>query len=114
MANLLNETIEDLAKHNKTFDDVIGICGDDFQISIEDFKNLANKEYNDGYGGQEVASDLKIVGEDFWLERHEYDGSEWWEYKSIPNLNVLPMQTVKRVIGGCWDSLAKIQNDAEW
>lgn len=19
-----------------------------------------------------------------WLERHEYDGSEWWEYKTMP------------------------------
>ena len=57
---------------------------------------------------------LKNLGRDFWLERHEYDGSEWWEYKSIPNLNALPMQTVKRVIGGCWDSLAKIQNEDEW
>ena len=65
MANLLNETIKYLEKHNKTFDDVIGVCGDDFQISIEDFKKLANKEYDNGCGGQEVASDLKIVGKDF-------------------------------------------------
>lgn len=27
---------------------------------------------------------LIVVGKDFWLERHEYDGSEWWEFKSIP------------------------------
>lgn len=114
MANLLEETIEILEENGKSLDDIVGVCGDKFQISIEQFKELANKEYDDGFGGQEVAKDLKIVGNNFWLERHEYDGSEWWEYKSIPNLDSLPMQTVKRLIGGCWDSLAKIQNDNEW
>ena len=28
--------------------------------------------------------DLLIVGKDFWLERVEYDGSEWWEFKTMP------------------------------
>lgn len=111
MANLLEETIEALEENGKSFDDVIGVCGDKFQIPIEQFKELANREYNDGFGAQKVASDLKIIGKNFWLERHEYDGSEWWEYKTFPNLNNLPMKSVKRVIGGMWDSLSKIQND---
>ena len=25
-----------------------------------------------------------VVGNNWWLERHEYDGSEWWEYKQFP------------------------------
>jgi hypothetical protein len=25
-----------------------------------------------------------VIGSDWWLERHEYDGSEWWEFKSLP------------------------------
>ena len=91
MANLLKETIEILEENDKTFDDVIGVCGEEFQISIEDFKRLANQEYDDGYGSQEVAEDLVIVGKDFWLERHEYDGSEWWEYKSNFELSSLPL-----------------------
>ena len=28
--------------------------------------------------------DLLIVGDDWWLERHEYDGAEWWEFKTLP------------------------------
>ena len=24
------------------------------------------------------------VGDNWWLERAEYDGSEWWEFKTIP------------------------------
>jgi hypothetical protein len=29
---------------------------------------------------------LEIVGDDWWLERHEYDGAEWWEYKTKPSM----------------------------
>lgn len=25
-----------------------------------------------------------VVGKDFWLERGEYDGSEWWSFKTTP------------------------------
>ena len=28
--------------------------------------------------------DLIVVGKDFWIERHEYDGSELWEFKRMP------------------------------
>lgn len=114
MANLLEETIEALEENGKSFDDVIGVCGDEFQISIEEFKELANREYDDDYGTQEVAQDLKVVGKDFWLERYEYDGAEWWVYKTPPNLDNLPMKSVKRVIGGAWDSLSEIQENDEW
>lgn len=27
---------------------------------------------------------LKIVGDNWWLERHEYDGAEWFEFKTLP------------------------------
>ena len=56
-------------------------------MTVEDFIEHANFEYNDGYGIEEINTDLILVGKDFWLERHEYDGSEWWEYKSMPNVN---------------------------
>ena len=48
---------------------------------------ILNFEYDDGYGITEVNMGLKLVGKDFWLERHEYDGSEWWEYKTLPIYN---------------------------
>lgn len=35
-------------------------------------------------GSPQVAEDLLIVGDTWCLERHEYDGSEWWEYKELP------------------------------
>jgi hypothetical protein len=44
------------------------------------------------------------------LERGEYDGSEWWEYKELP---VKPLQhrAVKTVIGGMWASLERIETE---
>ena len=42
--------------------------------------------YDNGFGGAEVHGDLKIVGNDWWMERGEYDGSEWWEFKTLPKL----------------------------
>ena len=38
MANLYEETIGELQKHNKTMDDVIIICTNDYSISKENFK----------------------------------------------------------------------------
>ena len=84
MANLWEETIETLSNHNKSFDDVVTICGNDFQITKKEFEKYSKTEYDNGYGSPKVAEDLLIIGADFWLERHEYDGSEWWEFKKMP------------------------------
>ena len=56
-------------------------------MTVKEFLEHANVEYNDRYGLEEINTKLILVGKDFWLERHEYDGSEWWEYKSMPNIN---------------------------
>lgn len=98
MRNLGEETISLLKKHGKKWSDVVGVCGNDFQITKEQFLELADKRYDSGYGGNEVALDLKVVGKDFWLERNEYDGAGWWEYKEIPNLSALPIKKVDRII----------------
>jgi hypothetical protein len=108
--NLLKETINVLMTYDKTWSDVLWIGGDDFTISIEDFKKLANREYDNDFGAPKVAQDLKIVGEDWWLERYEYDGAEKWEYKSYPK-KPLEQKSVKRVItvNIGWDTLAEMQ-----
>lgn len=89
MANLLKETKEILERHSKTFDDIlfVGDKSDHTKMTVKEFLEHANVEYKNGYGVEEINTDLILVGKDFWLERHEYDGSEWWEYKSMPNVN---------------------------
>ena len=87
--NLLNETRDILLSNNKTFDDVlfVGDRATRTKMTVKEFLEHANVEYKNGYGIEEINTDLILVGKDFWLERHEYDGSEWWEYKSMPNVN---------------------------
>ena len=82
--NLKNETIRVLTRHGKHPNDIKWIGCHLFKIPINEFWKLADKEYDNGYGHAEVAQDLFIVGEDWWLERREYDGSEWWQYNIIP------------------------------
>ncbi len=92
--NLYKETIEVLTDNKKTFEDVVAICGNEFQITKDDFIKYSNTEYDSGYGASEVAEDLLIIGVDFWLERHEYDGSEWWEFKQMPKYKELPFKQI--------------------
>ena len=82
--NLLNETIEVLKGYKKTEQDVLWVGADKSYMTWDDFAKRADYEYDSGYGGQEINSHLLVVGKSFWLERHEYDGSEWWEYKEQP------------------------------
>ena len=65
MANLLKETKEILEQRSKTFDDVlfVGDGSTHTKMTVKEFLEHAN------------------------VHRHEYDGSEWWEYKSMPNIN---------------------------
>lgn len=42
-------------------------------------------EYDAGYGGQELYGNVWFEN-GTWLERGEYDGSEWWEHKVIPEI----------------------------
>lgn len=82
--NLKNSTLNVLKQHNKLPSDIKWVGCTSFKIPIEEFWELTDREYDAGYGGVEVAEDLIVVGESWWLERHEYDGSEWWEYKELP------------------------------
>lgn len=52
--------------------------------SIEVLTNFLNEiEYDNDYGCQELFG-MILTNKNSWLERGEYDGSEWWEYRTIP------------------------------
>ena len=84
MTNLLRETQAALKSHKKTPTDVRFVMAYDKGVSWTEFATVADIEYDGGYGGNEIATSLKVVGDDWWLERGEYDGSEWWEFKTLP------------------------------
>jgi len=90
--NLLQETISNITEHDRSVDDVQYVSRstsgwDDIEpewCTWEEFASRADFEYYAGYGGEEINTSLKVVGSNWWLERHEYDGSEWWEFKTMP------------------------------
>lgn len=88
MTNLLTETIEELNRYGMSENDVVWVGFRDIAtMPWEDFKTIASKfNYNSSYGIEEVRTDLVIVGENWWLERATYDGSEWWEFKTLPTM----------------------------
>lgn len=83
--NFLEETTRELEYNGKTWNDVRFIRTSNEQVQdIEKFKKSMDFIYNDDFGSPEIPEDLIIVGDNWWLERHEYDGKEWWEYKELP------------------------------
>lgn len=110
MANLWKETIECLNENGKTFDDVLFIKGDNFDITKDNFEGVAKKtNYDNSYGAQQVARDIVLVGENWWIERAEYDGSEWWEFKIKP-IDYGKTQAITKLAGGMWDTLSKLND----
>ena len=78
--NLLEETIEWLKQYSKIpSQDILWIGSSDFWFTWQDFEEIARyADYDSGFGAQEVAQDLVIVGDDWFTDRDEYDGSECW------------------------------------
>ena len=88
MVNLLEETEDKLRNCHKAPKDVLWIGTDDGTEAItwDEFAKMADFNYDDDYGKIDIRLNLVVVGKDWWMERHEYDGSEWWEYKEQPKL----------------------------
>lgn len=81
--NLLEETIDKLKEYGLTLNDIIwwGNPHFDETYPLDKLKSSLDFEYDNGYGLPNINEDLVIVGHDWWLERFEYDGAEWWEFK---------------------------------
>lgn len=93
--NFLEETIKDLESEgiNPEIEEVWVVDTNlKRKMSWSRFKQLANFEYDSGFGAEKINVYLQIQGKDWWMERHEYDGSEWWEFKRQP---VLPESTAE-------------------
>ena len=45
--------------------------------------------YDDGYGAQKLYGVIWFE-DGTWSDRAEYDGSEWWEHRSMPELPSMP------------------------
>lgn len=80
MVNFLEETMG-FVKEIGMEPIFIGLADTNVSMTWEEFQKRANFEYDDGYGTNEIPLDLIIGFSDgSFLQRGEYDGSEWWEY----------------------------------
>ena len=52
----------------------------------EEFLAKLDFKYDSGYGMQELDGTVWLMKEGTWLERGEYDGSEWWVYRVCPQI----------------------------
>ena len=84
--NLLKETKRDIERFGKSPDDIEYIgSADGYCCTWAEFQTLAAIDYDRSYGAAEIATDLVILFRDrTWMERGEYDGSEWWDYRTPP------------------------------
>lgn len=88
--NLLQETLEVMAKHNKTPDNVewVGIVSEYYNSQYytwEDFEKQAkDMRLISAYGFTFFDMSFVVVGEDWWLERRRGCMIEWWDFKTIP------------------------------
>ena len=69
------------SKYKKLFELKTNHTENDFNSFLE----LLNFDYDSGFGGQELFGYIWFE-DGSWMERSEYDGSEWWDYKKVSNI----------------------------
>lgn len=71
-----------------TFDDdtfkVISLKEGYTEEEYEEFLNKLDFDYDAGYGSQHMYGTVWLTEPGVWMERREYDGSEWWELFKCP------------------------------
>lgn len=78
---LLEETLDAIEESGHTTDDVLYVGSEDgrLQLPWPQAEPVLRVRYDNGYGDQEIATDLCIRFTDgAMLIRCEYDGAEWW------------------------------------
>jgi hypothetical protein len=88
MTNVVSEIINEITQQGFETKDIswIGSKDGQFAMSYDDFyMKFGNMEYDNGFGAQELASDLVMVMKDnSYFDRDEYDGAEGWTYNKPP------------------------------
>lgn len=118
MVNVIKEILDVLKDHAKSEKNIIWVGSKNGQLAMtwKDFKEkFANIDYDAGFGAQQIADDLVVVFDDqSWLERIEYDGSESWDFKQLPqqlvsahSYDVIDCDSVDKI---GWETLADLNS----
>lgn len=116
MTNLLKETRDAITRSGHAIEDIvfIGSANGEYACTWQEFEQIADVEYDSGFGAAEVARDLVVRFSDSkHLWRYEYDGSERWDWDTPPQgqWEGAPKPIV-RLAGGMWSSVADLQEEA--
>ncbi len=99
MINFKEEILDAIASNNKSTEDVDYVILNEYQLTSDSNAEYVPSEiefdhllevadgiiYDDGYGTVIIDDSLKIVFKDgTYMDRKEYDGSEWFEFHSTP------------------------------
>ena len=87
--NLKKETIEHIGNMDVKYIRVIQQKGlydkKVYEGALNEVINKLDFYYDNDYGSQEIEGYIWYE-DNSWSERFEYDGAEWWEYKSCPEI----------------------------
>jgi hypothetical protein len=59
----------------------VGYTPEEYDVFLQSI----DREYHSGYGGQELYGTIWYTSGN-WSSRGEYDGSEWWDYHTCPEI----------------------------
>ena len=104
MPNFRDETLEALEDNGRMPEDITFIGTKDGKKSCTwlEFLELADFVYDNGYGGNEITSQLVIEFNEGMMFRGEYDGSEWWEFLHIPQYRTTTQLTIDDIYEECY------------
>lgn len=104
MTNLLKETMDVMEEGHLSAKDIIYIGDGESSCTWEEFRTLADVEYDSGYGCAEIMGLMIVFNNGVELHRGEYDGSEWWDVHIPFSLEKLPPQKKLKSVkyGGNW------------
>ena len=118
--NFLEETIGEITGNGYKEEDVmfVGSIDGKYRMTWNSFKEKANFIYDCGYGAQEIATDLIVYFYDgTYMDRGEYDGSEWWQYHGLLNFSEEDEYKDFNILGGSeymWNSVEMMNNKSDF
>jgi hypothetical protein len=68
-----------------SYDEIVSRIDMETGSDLNTFLERLNFEYDDGYGRQELDGTIWYK-DGTYSERAEYDGSEWWEHRAVPQI----------------------------